>query len=162
MMWPSQKDADKFYGNPRGKNPAIVNKEWELANIEYVKPPFKMFYDLREVKMFQCHRLVADSLEHIFSDLWQQAHYDQKIVDEWGLSTFGGCYNYRLKRGASTLSMHAYGAAIDLDPANNAFHDKSFRFKKDSPVVLAFKAQGWTWGGEWRQPDAMHFQAAQV
>lgn len=162
-MWPLQKDMDLFYGNPRGiKNPSVVNPMWSVDNLTFATPPFIMRYDGKPVKRFQCHKKVKDSLEGVLHSLWEMAHEKQETVDAWGLATFGGCFNYRLKRGQTSLSTHAYGAALDLDPENNAFHSEKFRFTPDSPVVQAFKAAGWEWGGDWSSPDAMHFQAARV
>lgn len=162
-MWPLQTSCDQFYGDPRGlKNPSVVNPMWVVENLDWATPPFKMYYDKRPVKRFQAHKKVIPSLEEVFQTLWSKAQQSQETVDRWGLSDFGGCFNYRLKRAGATLSMHAYGAAIDLDPGNNAFNSKKHKFTPDSPVVQCFEAAGWEWGGRWSSPDAMHFQAARV
>jgi hypothetical protein len=34
---------------------------------------------------------------------------------------YGGVYNFRKKRGGTSYSLHAYGAAIDLDADDNSF-----------------------------------------
>ncbi len=59
-------------------------------------------------------------------------------------------------RGSDRLSTHAWAAAIDINPARNQFGQKGAMPEK---VVELFKAEGWTWGGEWRKPDPMHFEA---
>jgi hypothetical protein len=58
--------------------------------------------------------------------------------------------------------MHSYGAAVDFDPDRNGLGDPTPAM--DPRVVAAFKAEGWTWGGDWspRNRDGMHFQAASV
>ena len=92
-------------------------------------------------------------------------------------------YNCRPVAGTSALSAHAYGAAVDLDPAQNPYVTPSgihpagsARFalvdrSADAPVppgviregdvvVRAFARIGWEWGGRWAGPkDYQHFAA---
>lgn len=164
-MWPLQKDLDLFYGNPRGlKNPSVVNPMWTVDNLTWVRPAYGLYYDGRAVSRFQAHKKVVESLEAIFTEIKTAAGGDPAKLREWGADQFGGCFNYRLKRGGGTLSCHAYGAAIDLDPARNGMGDATPNFTPTHPVVQAFKAAGWVWGGDWsgKGVDAMHFQAARV
>lgn len=77
------------------------------------------------------------------------------------MDLFGGCYNYRRVSGRSQLSVHSWGAAIDLDPVNNPLGKK---WRPDSgmmpeQVVAIFRAEGWRWGGDFTRPDCMHFEA---
>lgn len=78
--------------------------------------------------------------------------------------------------GPKTWSMHAYGLAVDLDPLENPYTlngrvyppagapytDRS-RIRRGmivprGPVVAAFSAVGWGWGGRWSSsPDLQHF-----
>jgi hypothetical protein len=72
------------------------------------------------------------------------------------LKTYDGCFNVRKKRGASTMSLHSWGLAIDFNAKTNAFGAKPTMPKI---VVDAFKANGFDWGGDWLgKPDGMHFQ----
>ena len=165
MTWPLQKDMDQFYGDPRGvKNPSVANPMWVVDNLAWVSPRYDLYYDGKVVRRFQAHKKVVESLKRVFVDIWNRAQSRKDTLKEWGADQFGGCYNYRLKRGGTSLSCHAYGAAVDLDPGRNGHHDTTPNFTKDHPVVLAFKAEGWIWGGDWAgaSVDAMHFQAARV
>jgi hypothetical protein len=161
--WPQQRDCIAFYGDPRGRNGAASPK-WEAANLTRLQPPFRMTYAGTPIKSLRIHRLCAQSLARVLLAIWEAAGRDQKKVDAWGASIYGGAYNFRLMRGGSSLSMHSYGCAIDLDPARNAFHDLSGHFHECPQVVAAFEAEGWTWGGRWagRSCDPMHFQAARL
>lgn len=161
-MWPLQKDCDSFYGNPRGKDPTLPDPKWEAANLVLVKAPFQMTYDGKPIKGIRVHTKCADSLQRVLSAIWDEADHKQAIVDAWGVSIFGGSYNYRLMRNGKALSMHSYGAAIDLDPSKNPYNSKKFKFTANGPVVKLFEQEGWEWGGRWSSPDAMHFQAARV
>lgn len=173
MKWPRQSECDAFYGNPRGRNGSF-SKSWAKANLVTVSPPFAMVtaWDPKgPVRSIQIHRKCADSLRAILEDIWQSSGKSQKKIAEWGANLFGGSFNFRLMRGSSSLSMHSWGCAIDLDPARNGLGDYTPVLTPDHPVAQAFRRQGWTHGADWngnkkvqdeRRPDAMHFQAATV
>lgn len=84
-------------------------------------------------------------------------------------------FNARQSTGGSSLSMHAFGLAIDLNPVQNpyvmgrrvapasaaAYADRVLvRPGMAESVIDAFAEQGFTvWGGTWRNPiDYQHFQ----
>lgn len=165
-MWPTQADCDRFYGNPRNRNDASKpSAAWESTNLVRVKPPFVIRYEGTPVKAgVLIHKKCSESLARVFENIWEASGQNQDVIDEWGVSSFGGSYNFRLMRGSSRLSMHSWGCAIDLDPDRNAFHDTTPNFSRIPQVVDAFEKEGWTWGGRWsgRSCDGMHFQAAAV
>jgi hypothetical protein len=88
-------------------------------------------------------------------------------------------FNCRFVGGTTTLSAHAHGIAIDINPIQNPFVKGSRTFppagkafdekveRKSSVVGIildgdvvtsAFKAQGWKWGGDWTsKKDWQHF-----
>lgn len=87
-----------------------------------------------------------------------------------------GAFNCRPVRGATFFSQHAYGLAVDVDPFQNpyvkgdlvlpelagAYTDRTWHrpgmILPDGPVVRAFAAIGWTWGGSWQSlKDLQHF-----
>ena len=84
----------------------------------------------------------------------------------------------RAVRGQRTFSAHAYGLAVDVDPFQNPEHRgdvvlpelassyldrgdvRPGMITRDGPVVAAFAAVGWAWGGSFRSlKDYMHFSA---
>ncbi len=82
-------------------------------------------------------------------------------------------FNYRLVTGGKSLSMHAYGFAIDINPLQNpyikggivlplgAVYDihKQGTLANDSPIVKTFLRLGWIWGGNWESlKDYQHFE----
>lgn len=155
MSWPLQSDTDQFYGNPRGAG-GHSSPAWEAANLTRVSPPFKMFYAGKPVQSVKIHRKCAESLGRVFAAIWEAAKHDQATIDRWGVSIFGGSYNFRLMRGSSHLSMHSYGCALDLAPERFPMgrHDQTFV----PQVIQAFANEGW----ENLPNDRMHFQAARV
>lgn len=177
MTFPTQAAVlsnKSIYGDPRGRDHTKMSAAWEAANITRITPPFRMTYAGKPVtKGIRVHKLVAASLSRVLDRLLAAAtrmnpKNPQAVLDEAGVSIFGGCVDYRLMRDGNSLSIHSYGAAIDLDPARNGLYDKTPRFANYPWVLAAFKAEGWRWGGDWngngssadeRKPDGMHFQA---
>src|SRR5262249_22791624 len=81
-------------------------------------------------------------------------------------------------RGSTAWSQHAYGLAVDVNPFQNpyqkgqvvlpelatAYLDRTparpGMIEPGGPVVQAFAAVGWKWGGNYRSlKDYMHFSA---
>lgn len=162
--WPKQDAANMnaFYGNPDTNHDGVPDRAWEDSNIVGVVPPYRMvlaWATTQPVKAIRIHKKCAPSLTRILNAIL--AHYgSQSAIEAAGMHLYGGAYNFRLKRGGSTLSNHSWGSAIDLDPSNNAFGDTTP--KMDRAVVALFAAEGWTWGGPWSKADGMHFQAANL
>lgn len=75
-------------------------------------------------------------------------------------------YNCRKIGGSNTWSLHAYGLAVDIDPALNPYSNGDPFAGKFTPTqVEAVEAirnttggQVWSWGGRWSKPDRMHWQ----
>lgn len=165
--WPLQKDCAAYYGNPDPHGNGEPSRDWEDANLVRIVPPFKMVlaWDTsKQVSNIRIHRLCASSLASILGTIW--AHYgaSQNKIEEARLHLYGGAYNFRLMRGSNHLSIHAYGAAIDIDPGNNpmgkAWNPAAGMLPLD--VVQIFEAEGWACGARWQRPDAMHAQGARV
>lgn len=79
----------------------------------------------------------------------------------------GGSFNWRRISGTDRLSVHAYGAAIDLKAQLGGYWRWSgqkagavggFDNKIPEPVVRAFERHGFIWGGKWHHYDGMHFE----
>lgn len=171
MDWPTQAAVlsnKSIFGDPRGRDPSRPSPAWERMNIVYIRPPFQMTYAGAPIPRIRVHRHCADSLLRVFGELKKAAGGKQETLDHWGVTIFGGCVQYRLMRGLNTLSIHSYGAAIDLDPVRNGLGDRTPRFAAFPEVLRAFDTEGWRWGGDWngngssldeRRADGMHWQA---
>lgn len=179
--WPKQSQCETFYGNPKGRN-GLASSAWESANLVSIPVPWRMFASWDEkivIRKIRVHRKCAESMARVLSaicksacDEWERQAGPSAdgvvligvnaVLDQWGMSRFGGAYSYRLIRGGNRLSMHSYGCAVDFDPARNGMGDRTPNFANCPEVIRAFKAEGWEWGGDWSSPDAMHFQAATV
>lgn len=92
-------------------------------------------------------------------------------------------FNFRVVEGSSTLSKHALGLAIDINPLYNPYvfvnkdgskkieppesekysdrtMDLPYIIKKGDMLYNLFIKHGFTWGGSWDAPDYQHFSKA--
>jgi hypothetical protein len=173
----------KTFGDP--DHGGKVDEAWAKVNLVSMPLPYPMryAYDTKvTITHCQVHHLIVENLEGALQEVWDTARfemkqkygfnrklpdgradsgfYDAMTLDHLralGLDLFGGTFVFRPKHGSSGLSMHAYGIAIDIDPAHNAQYTKG---RMPKWVVAIFKKWGFTWGGTWKKRDDMHFQYA--
>ncbi|MEO1328465.1 MAG: M15 family metallopeptidase [Pseudomonadota bacterium] len=77
-----------------------------------------------------------------------------------------GTYNCRAIAGTVRPSVHAYGAAIDLNVkradywrwAERAGRGEAYVNRMPAEIVAIFERHGFIWGGRWRRFDTMHFE----
>ncbi len=81
------------------------------------------------------------------------------------LKPSAGTYNCRAIAGSTARSMHAYGAAIDVNTAYSDYwrwapHPAEPAWKNRIPaeIVHVFERHGFIWGGAWYHYDTMHFE----
>ena len=144
----------KKYGEPN------ITGEGYLVKLE-LPYPMRVAWDLdSSVKTIMCHKLIKDKLYAVFVDILAYYGYD-KIV-ELGIDLFGGCFNYRHKRGGLDWSMHSWGIAIDLDPARNQLKEtkRTARFARPEykPMIDIFYKHGFISLGVEKNFDWMHFE----
>ena len=110
-----------------------------------------------------CHKLIKDKLYVVFVDIL--AYYGYEKIKELGIDLYGGCFNYRHKRGGLDWSMHAWALAIDLDPARNQLKETKLtaRFARPEykPMIYIFYKHGFISLGREKNFDFMHFQIAE-
>lgn len=75
------------------------------------------------------------------------------------LKTWDGCFNIRKKRGLSSMSLHSWGIAIDVNAFENGLRQEP---KLSARFVKCFTDNGFVWGGTWRRKDGMHFEIASI
>lgn len=123
--------------------------------------PMKLAWDLDVIiSKFQCHDAIAARLDKIFSQTLKE--YGIQKIQDLRLDLFGGCFNIRKMRGGTELSVHSWGLAVDIDPANNPLRlgkDKAPLAKKeyDKFWEIVYNNGGVSLGKE-RNYDWMHFQ----
>lgn len=147
--WPRAGELRAFYGEPGDER-----------NLTAIGTPFPMFYAGRRIATLRCHKKVAASLMRVLTAIGKGYGTNRGIMEE--AEDYGGCFNFRNKRGATSLSVHAWGAAIDLDADDNTFRD-SWPMQADMPLEImeCFAREGWVSAGAFWGYDAMHHEAVQ-
>ena len=82
------------------------------------------------------------------------------------LKPTSGAFNCRRIAGTTARSMHAYGAAIDINDKFGDYWRRSLgrekhpQWKNRVPIeiVRIFEKHGFIWGGYWYHYDTMHFE----
>lgn len=149
------KDCIKKYGIPYDEETTTVNENslfenthmvlWDVpADINLAIPtiPNKIY----------CNKDMVAPLEKGFRNV-----IARKLTHE--IKTWDGCFNIRNKRGLSTLSIHSWGDAFDINAAWNGLNKKPTMSKE---LVQCFLDAGFDWGGFWKRLDGMHFQLAKI
>jgi hypothetical protein len=147
-----------FDGRPhRGR--LVVNRDATAAMLEAMRSLYRLRFPIRQMRLVDAYG--ADDHRSMAAD---------------NTSSF----NCRIVAGSDGVwSEHAYGRALDLNPLENPyvtesgyvsppagapFADRSRHQRgmvhRAGPVVDAFAAVGWKWGGNWPWPrDYQHFSA---
>ena len=103
-------------------------------------------------KRIYCNKDMVKPLEQAFTNLIQRNHVGE-------LKTWDGCFNIRKKRGLTSMSLHSWGIAIDVNAFENGLNVKP---KLSPGFVKCFTDAGFDWGGTWTRLDGMHFQLAKI
>ncbi|MGE4568531.1 MAG: M15 family metallopeptidase [Bacteroidales bacterium] len=159
--------------------PAVVKDSLAL-----VKVTFWGFDGKEQIGYLVVNRLLAPEITEIFEEIRQLRFPVESVIpirfdkpdNGTTMDTLNNSYafHYRTIRDGATLSAHALGRAIDLNPKQNpALYPQGRVLPPDGrydvgkpgtltaahPVVKAFTDRGWIWGGNWKVPiDYMHFQ----
>jgi len=150
-----------FYGNPDKNSDGRPDAAWEIENLVKIKPPYPMVWswDLAPVRTISLHKKCAPAFLKALEGIRDNFDPDQR--KRFQLDRCGGGYNFRLMRGGNKLSLHAYGAAIDLAPEINWLgrkYDPALGMMPQK-VVSIFAQNGLKWGGNFPRTDAMHAEA---
>jgi hypothetical protein len=137
----------------------VVNRDAAVGMLGALRELFRLHYPIRQMRLVDAY----DGDDH-------------RSMDADNTSAF----NCRYVAGSGGVwSEHAYGRALDLNPRENpyvtesgfvsppggvAYADRSRHAQgmvhRGGPVVAAFAAAGWEWGGNWPWPrDYQHFSA---
>jgi hypothetical protein len=112
--------------------------------------------DIRSVRVpvigtVTCHRKMIPALRAAMRDLVRR--HLQGLVDP---GDYAGCYAPRRIPTSGTLSLHAWGLAVDLNASRNP---QGQRPHQDLRLVHVMERHGFWWGGRWPTvPDGMHFE----
>jgi len=123
---------------------------WEAANLTDGRLLLDPIVRIRA----RCHVRVAGDLSAALADV--AAAGLGYAIEVANANVFGGCYSPRYSRTSGFLSRHAYAMALDTNTVSNCGGCRPPRMNCD--VVRIFRKHGFAWGGNFRQPDGMHFE----
>lgn len=172
---PAASGLDAMLGNPRAR-PGRPSKpygdlrydvEWFTDHIVYCHPrghlaPLPCLKNLTSGAWVGVHRLAEPSL--------REALRRAELAEPGLRFSSAGCWVFRHQRWGLELplSVHAWGAALDLDPGKNrarsfprgnapgAWTPRWYGLWPDGVsrnVVEAFRSCGWRWGADWDDDD---------
>jgi hypothetical protein len=104
------------------------------------------------------HMLVGASLTRLLT-AWENAGVHALV------RSFDGSLAFRLVRGGTTVSSHAYGIAFDINAAWNPLGAMPALPWENGTLLELVKianACGWYWGGHFSRRDGMHWEAARI
>ena len=182
----------------------IPDGVWErMQGKTYTENPYIKRSDLRHIRVLHwdydelphvgemvCNKKIASDLVEIFKELYKSRYPIERMVlpDEYDAdderqmrANNSSCFCYRNIANSKTLSKHALGMAVDLNPLYNPYVRKykngklvvqpanatkycnrqatfNYKITKNDLASRLFIKHGFRWGGSWpRYKDYQHF-----
>ena len=161
----------------------------QWSDLRYLK---LLYYDfngrVRKGEMV-CNKAIADDLVYIFKELYKAKYQIAgiRLIDDFDgddvrsmEANNTSCFNYRTKTSGSSLSAHALGLAVDINPLQNPYVkgetvepesareyadrtvDFPHKITADDLCCKLFRQRGFQWGGAWNSvKDYQHFEKKQ-
>ena len=134
---------------------------------------------------------IADDLLEIFRALYDAGYPIERmrLIDDYGAddetsmqANNSSCFNFRKKAHINSISKHAYGEAVDINPLYNPYYrvtsagariiepasgepyvdraaDFPYKIERGDLCHRLFLEHGFHWGGSWtRSKDYQHFE----
>lgn len=190
-----QKIDDDIYQNINGKS-YRENDAVSLEELRYLKLLHYNYEHEIQVGELIVNEKIAEDCRAVFLELFEQEYEIQSmyLVDRYWTGDSGesdtnsiehnntSAFHYRVITGGNTLSEHALGYAIDVNPLQNPYvhldkNGNPTQYYKDMELYLnrasgaghmithedicyqTFIKYGFSWGGDWKNPkDYQHFE----
>lgn len=194
------REGDAVYSRINGKS-YRENDRISLSDLRYLK---LLHYNYRheiQVGELIANKKIAGDLLDIFEELYRKGYEIESmyLVDNYWpepgtadagvaadensmMSNNTSCFNYRVVPGKKSLSNHALGCAIDINPYQNPYvifdpngkqvlegggdpsyinrsNKRAHMIDHEDPAYLLFIKHGFRWGGDWHSSrDYQHFE----
>lgn len=137
-----------FHYEDRGDSTIKIDPAWTRE--------FILLLETRAFGKIRCHKDAAAAFQGVDSTLeangWlglvDKAEFDHNIAGVW-------VPRHQLHDVKRPLSLHSWGVAMDVNVNRNDYNKPS---TQSPDLIKAFKANGFRWGGEFRNPDPMHVE----
>lgn len=187
-------EGDAVYNRINGKS-YYANDNISLSELRYLKLAHYNFEHKVQIGELIVNAAISEDVLNIFRELFEIEYEIQSmhLVDDYwvgdGTSSDSNsiehnntsAFCYREATGSGTLSNHAFGRAIDINPQQNPYvwytegganwsHENASMYIDrtcgDSHVIVEndacyniFRKYGFSWGGLWTNPiDYQHFE----
>ena len=158
----------------------------DIADLRALTLSYWDFHGMPQTGVLVVNRAVATDVVFIFRKLFEHGFLIESMrpIEEFSGSDEASmeanntsAFNCRDITGhPGTFSNHSWGRAIDINPLTNpmilngnplppqgaAYRDRTQAWPgsilDQSFIVDLFRSRGWTWGGEWKNPDYQHFE----
>lgn len=180
--------SDKIFERIKGKSFPVKNTRISRKDLRYLRITHYGFDGKVHIGEMICNRIIANQLLDIFRELYCQKYQIEKIQliddfdgnDEKSMQANNtSCFNYRTVSGTSSLSAHARGMAVDINPRYNPYirtkngkrivepanavsytsKENNHTIKYGDKIHQLFIKRGFIWGGSWRTvKDYQHFE----
>jgi len=146
---PGRYRNDKFFRKMYGNSAQAVKKN--LATISWFGQK------VRVTRVNNVHK----QLQKVAVDLAKEVKKNPKLKKY--LTPMGGTFKWRKIAGTNRLSVHSFGAAVDINVKYSAYWRWSkgkYKYQNKIPtkIVKIFEKHGFIWGGKWYHYDTMHFE----
>lgn len=155
------------------KGKGLIDKDIVKIEVSFIN-----FEGTEDKGILEVHKDVKDEVIKIFNEIKEIGFpiFKMETVDKYDfddeksvVANNSSAYNFRFVSGTTKLSDHAIGLAIDINPKQNPWvHPSALNkfpyvpgekgtIEKGDEIVSIFEKYGWSWGGNWRNPDYQHF-----
>lgn len=155
-VWPTQahvRSGASCFGAPGNE-----------AVLAAIVPAYPLYFEGVAVRTIRVHEIIASHVQAALREVLE--HYGQEAVSRLGLDIYGGSYAYRAATSGKSLSMHAWGIALDFAPAANAYSMRSPRASLSGKECVAWweiwESHGAVSLGRQCDYDWMHVQFARL
>lgn len=147
----------KKYGDPRKDTLAWEQKWMTVYDVPEHIEKLNSFIP----RKIYCHKDFAPVLA-----AWLEELASSELIQE--IKTYDGCFNIRKMRGLNTLSIHAFGLAIDFNASHNPLqvtYEQALKkglapfSEKFIEVSRKYFSCGWDFK---TRPDGMHYQLKEI
>ena len=162
-----------------------------LEDLRYLRILHRDLSGRTRVGEMVANKSIADDLLEIFRALYDAGYPIERmrLIDDYDgddeasmLDNNTSCFNYRRKAHMSSVSKHAYGLAVDINPLYNPYYrvtpagarivepasaspyvdrsaDFPYKIERGDLCHRLFLEHGFHWGGSWtRSKDYQHFE----
>jgi hypothetical protein len=171
---------DMFYARyPLGAEPAQPARNIDPGRVRF-EPLFVAMYgdcsknevakNLRTIRWLPKHAggsVAVTAANDVATALEGVSHELDELPDDLikYVKPLAGSYNCRKIAGTKLKSMHAYGAAVDINIRYANYwrwakgkQEALWRNQIPTKIVRIFEKHGFIWGGYWYHYDTMHFE----